>query len=974
MRPQPLPTLALTLLALGCAPTLGASRPSAPAQAPQGDPPGHVPIRFGDPPGAYPEPFFPDADHDPRFPTPGELLGQEHGSRLAHHGEIVAAFRRWSELSERMELFPMGRTHEGRELFYAVITSPENLSRLDGIRADLARLFDPRGLDEAQAQRILARTPPVAWMGYSIHGDELSGSDASLAVAHHLIADRGAGTARLLESIVVVIDPCMNPDGRQRILGMVEQSAGYTPSFDYASMQRGRWPYGRGNHYLFDMNRDWIAGTQPETRARWRTVLAFHPQLFVDAHEMGGLDTYLFYPQARPINPDLRPDHVRWQSLFAADIARAFDRHGWGYYTREWADGWAPFYSDAWGSLIGAVGMLYEQARTAGFPLMRASGEILTYREAVHHQAEASLACLGTLAERRSEILASYLAWKRTHVDPDGPAAGRALIVRPQGNVDRADALLAALLGQDVEVLHVDEGFQVPRGRGARGEEREEIAVPVGSLLVPMLQPQAPLVSAFLEFDHRMPLEDLVRERESLERKNESRIYDLTSWSLPLAFDLDAWWCELPGGVRATRLTTARERAGGVTSAAPADAPVYGWIVDGARDASVRFAARALELGLAVHWADEPFTAADRAFVRGSLLVRRHENDQRHPDLAALVERAAREARVEAVAVATGRSTDDGPDLGGGHFHLLARPRVAVLANAPVSSDRYGHLWHHLDVELGVPFTLLDAQQLGWTDLRRYNVLVLPPAGGALRPILAEVQDELGAWIEAGGTLIACGESAALLTRDDLGLSGVVLRSHALEELERYRAPALRERAAREIVIDEAALWGDQPGPSDARPEPTATNGEDETNGPPAPFSVPGETPEERESWLTRFSPRGATLLGECRAESWLTAGSGETLPVLVDGAQVYLSPPGVETAVRLAAAERLRLSGLLWPEARERLADSAWLTRESRGAGQVVLFASTPAFRGVQRGSARLFSNAVIYGPGLGASQPIAW
>lgn len=966
---SPLPTLLLVLLALGCGPSLGAARSAAPAQGP---PPERPPIRFGDPPGAYAEPFFPEADHDPRFPTPTELLGQEHGSRLARHAEILDAFRRWSEASERMRLYPMGTTHEGRELVYAVVTSPANLARLERIQADLARLFDPRGLSDAEAERILTDTPPVAWMAYSIHGDELSGSDASLAVAHHLIADRSRETAELLERVVVVIDPCMNPDGRQRILGMVEQSAGYMQSLDHASMHRGRWPYGRGNHYLFDMNRDWIAGTQPETRARWRAVLAFHPQLFVDAHEMGSLDTYLFYPQARPILGDLRADHVHWQGVFAADIARAFDQHGWGYYTREWADGWAPFYSDAWGSLIGAVGMLYEQARTAGFPLMRASGEVLAYREAVHHQAEASLACLRTLAARRTEILRAYLGWKRSHVDPATTPPERVLALRPQANVDRTDALLAALLAQGIEVGRATTALQGRAARGTRGEQLEALDLPEGTLLVPLLQPQAPLVNAFLGFDPRLPLEDLVRERESLERKGESRIYDITSWSLPLAFDLDAWWCDLAPGTDSERVQAVPTRAGTLAPPAEPARPVYAWIVDGARDASVSFAARALELGLAVHYADEIFSAAGRSFPRGSLLIRRHENDQRHPDLAALVERAAREARVEVVPTDSGRSPDDGPDLGGGHFHLLARPRVAVLANAPVASDRYGHLWHHLDVELGVPFTLLDAQELGWADLRRYNVLVLPPAGGGLRAILRGVADELAAWIESGGTLIACEESAALITRGNLELSQVVLRQHALDELERFRAPALRARAAREIRIDEQLLWDGVPTPS---PESAADQPESDAepkDDPKPPFSVPGETDEEREAWLTRFAPRGAMLLGECRAESWLTAGAGDTLPVLVDGSDVYLAPPSVETAVRLASTERLRLSGLLWPEARHRLADSAWLTRESRGAGQIILFASTPAFRGIQRGSARLFSNAVIYGPGLGAHQPI--
>ena len=157
------------------------------------------------------------------------------------------------------------------------------------------------------------------------------------------VAAVGRPDAELGERLVVVIDPVMNPDGRERIISMVEQSAGYTPNLDHESMHRGRWPYGRGNHYLFDMNRDWMAGTQPETRGRWQAVQSFHPQLLVDAHEMSSLDTFLFYPQAEPLNPHLPPRHLFWQRAYAEGAARAFDAWGWSYYTREWADGWAPF-------------------------------------------------------------------------------------------------------------------------------------------------------------------------------------------------------------------------------------------------------------------------------------------------------------------------------------------------------------------------------------------------------------------------------------------------------------------------------------------------------------------------------------------------------------------------------------------------------------------------------------------------------
>jgi len=956
MKPTFLELIALPLV-------LGCSAPVTQAQSgPQPrDPSRSAPIRFGDPTElAYSVPFFPDARHDPKFTTPDAILGQTHGSRLAHHAEILACFRAWAAESPRIRVETFGRTHEGRELVWAAISSPRNLARLDALRADLAQLADPRGLSEAEAQRILAG-PAVAWMGYSIHGDELSGSDAAIALGYHLVADTTAATEKLLDELVIVIDPCLNPDGRERIIGMVEQSAGLTPNLDYASMHRGRWPYGRGNHYLFDMNRDWMAGSQPETRARWQAVLSFSPQLFVDAHEMGSNDTFLFYPQARPHNPEQPAKTSEWHQRYGAEAARAFDAQGWAYYTREWADAWGPFYSDAWAALTGATGILYEQASTSGFPLRRDSGAILTYRQAVHHQLTASWANITTLAAHRAEALTDYLANGRRNVAAETPGNERMLVVQPSGNLRREEEFLRTLLGQGIEVERADEAFEGANVQHAEGASEATRAFPAGSWIVRARQPARQRVRAFLDFDVRYDSRSLQDEREELERRGRSKAYDVTSWSLPLAYGLDAAWCDArtvkSAAVRSAELT--RPELPLVTTE---PAPVA-WMVDATNDDSLAFAARALELGLAVHAADEAFTAAGRVFARGSLLVRRSENPGTPAEVWNKVRAAAAFARVEAVPAPTGLAPDlEQADLGGQHFHLLARPRVALLANSPISTDEYGHLWHHLDQRVGVPFTILDAQNFGSYDLRRYNVLIVPPSYG-LAGVLGEGKDALEGWIEQGGTLIACDSAAAELTAGALGLSAVELRQDALDELDVYARAVERERAALNVVVDESRLW--------SAPEQPPAEGE-------AKEAKPDEkTPEidaEDDRHARLFSPSGATLRASVHPEAWITAGMDETLPVLVSGSDVFLAKSPVTTAVRLDPEHTLRLSGLLWPEARARLADSAWLTVERKGHGQVILFASTPAFRGYQLASARLFANAVVLGPGLGADLPTDW
>lgn len=930
------------------------------------------------PPSAGPDiPFFADATHDPAVLAPDACLGHAVGARLASPEAIVGCFHRWAEASPRVRIATYARSHEGRELVRVVISSPENLDRLDQILADLGRLADPRGLSDADARRIVADTPAVGWFGYSIHGDEVSGADASLAFGYHLIAGQDSSVTELLERVVVVIDPVMNPDGRARTVSQVEQSASQVPNLDDSSMHRGRWPWGRGNHYLFDMNRDWLTGVAPETRGRWQGLLAFHPQLVVDAHEMGPQDTYLFYPYAEPINPHLAPTLAGWHQAFAADQSRAFDAHGWAYYTREWADGWYPGYTDAWAGLTGAVGMLYEQASTKGQPLLRRSGQRVSYRESVHAQAVSSMANLGTLARNREALLQDYLAYHRAQVQPDG--GGRALVIRPGRVPDREHALVALLLRQGVEVYRADAAFEARNGESVLSEARARLALPAGSYVVPEAQPRGALVRSALRFDMRFDAAFLRREREALERGEESKIYDLTAWNLGQAFALDAYWIDMPAVAR-TQITTMEERPADIV--APADGLVYAWVVDGRDDASATFAVQALERGLIVHVADEAFRTAGRDFARGSLLVRAGENvavakggngakGASNDDIAARVREAAEVARVQVHATSTGRSPTDGPDLGGNHLRLLSRPRVAVLSNAPVWPEGFGHIWQQLDQELRVPMSMLDVQHLGGHDLRRYNVLVIPPAGPGLTAVLAPHAERIAAWVRSGGTLIAIGAEGVALASKGLGLSQVRLRRDVLGTLPLYQDAARRDQAARRVTVDEAVVW--QGAPAGGAGDQGAEGAQDAAGGASGP--VGDALAQQQDEWMRRFAPQGAMLRALVNTRAWLTFGmdAGE-MPVLIMGDQSLMALPSVSVPVRLAGAATLRLAGLLWPEARARLAETAYATVESVGAGQIILFASPPSFRGIFRGTARLLSNAIVYGASLGANQPLHW
>ena len=504
-------------------------------------------------------------------------------------------------------------------------------------------------------------------------------------------------------------------------------------TLDPSAMQRGRWPYGRGNHYLFDMNRDWMVGACPETRGRWRVNLALRPQLFVDAHEMSGLDTFLMYPQSAPRHPELPSRLLHWQGVLADAHGEAFDAEGWGYYTREWADAWYPGYSDAWGSLSGAIGMLYEQGRQSGQPLERESGEIVPYREAVQ-QVVASWSNLESLARHRQAILTDFLAYHRSHVDGGTREGSERALFFP---VDGGERLLEVLLAQGVEVHPVDAGAGITSAVSALGERQEDEANVVRLLggpawCVPATQPRGGLVRAFLDFDPRIDAETVADERARLERGDSSRLYDVTAWDLgrQLVTRGEAWWgtpsmplAKALIGPEDPRIPT---RETGVVGAGTEPAYAFAISVDEPRFHA--FLARAFEAGIQVHMADRTFRARGSAgyeeLPRGSLLIRAHENG---PELDARIARVAEATGTRVLAVEGGRAPDlEAPDLGGQHFTLLHGPRIALVSGEGVSTADFGHVWQYLDEEVGAAVTLLEGSRLGGTDLRAYDVLVLP--------------------------------------------------------------------------------------------------------------------------------------------------------------------------------------------------------------------------------------------------------
>jgi hypothetical protein len=926
--------------------------------------------------------FEPDGTWDTTIPTPESVLGFPIGRRPARYEEVRRYLEALDAASDRIVVRTHGRTHEDRELVHAVIGTPERIAQLDAVRESMRRWADPR---QGGGDAVPADLPVVAWLGYSIHGDELSGCDAAVQAAYQLVAGTDARTRGILESVVVCIDPMQNPDGRERYLAQMQAANGRIPNPDDQSLQhRGFWPWGRANHYLFDLNRDWFTTVHPESRGRVTAISGWNPQLVVDGHEMGWNSTYLFSPPREPFNPHLPVTIRKWWETFAHDQAATFDRAGWSFYTREWNEEFFPGYGSSWAMYFGAVGILYEQGGTDGSVVRQTDGTYLTFREAVQHQYASTIANLDTAARNREALLRDYRAGRRAAVEAGRSGPVRAYVLVPGADPGAGARLAAALLRQGVEVQRATSALELRDATDFWGRSGSRRTVPAGSWVVSLAQPAAPLVRNLLDVHVAMPDSFLREERAYLENQKESRLYDVTTWSLPLAYGVEAYWTSQdvgrdlqPVDLQALETERAPEARGGT--------PSYGWVIDGAGVAAMQAIAHLLDEGLVLRVALDDFRVGGMAFRRGSALLRVNANPATLSDVLARVG-AATGATI--VPISSGRA-DAGPDLGGDRFPEIVPHRIALLTGMPVSFVSYGSLWHLLDHDIGTRVSSLDVQSFGDYDLAKYNVLVMPHVfGGAdsyARALGEGGVKKLKQWVQSGGTLVAIGAGAAFAADSSQALSAVRLRQDVLVE----HPPRLARLDLPEAQRMEGL--GDKPAPplTDAMPllggaarrfvERTRPRGVRLPLAAPLVIESPKDSRNlehlrRADARLRRFYPQGAFVRADVDAEHWLTAGVVSPLPVMVASDRALIARSPVHVVVRYAAYDSLALSGLLWPEAADRLARTACVTRESLGSGQIILFAEDPTYRRHTPALERLILNAAVLGPGLGTSRAAPW
>lgn len=887
--------------------------------------------------------MWPGAQYDPAIPTVKKTVGFEIGERIASHANLMKYFEALAVAQpNRVRLVEYAKTWEGRKLIVAMVGSEANMKRLPEIQAGIKKLADPRKTNDAEAARLIGNLPAVVMLAYGVHGNEISSPDAAMMTAYHLLASKNdKGIDSILANTIVMFDPIQNPDGRERFIHNFEIAEGLEASANPMAAEHAEpWPGGRTNHYMFDMNRDWFAMTQPETRGRIKTLLDWYPLVFVDLHEMGGDSTYYFTPEAVPYNPHIVKNQREMLIAFGKNDAKYFDQFGFRYFTREVYDAFYPGYGASWPIYYGGIAMTYENASSRGLLWEKTDGTVFSFAQSVQKHFVAGVATCETSAQNRKSLLENFYSYRKTAIEEGKTEASKEYVLLRKGDPTAADKLADLLVAQGIEVRKSKDAFQV-----------EGMTAPSGSYLISAAQPMKRMIRTLLDPDTKLE-DDFLKEQERRRKKKQrDEIYDVTGWSMPIQFNvqqvISKSMLSVPGEPVLAGKMPEGKLEGGKASVA--------YLIPWGTQASGRFLAEAFKANLKIVSAGKAFAQGARKYPNGTLILQVKDNPETvHDTVAKLV------VTTGADVVAVNSSwVDDGPNFGSNLNFNLKKPNIAILWDAPVSGSSAGATAYLLERQYGYPVTRIRVRSLGTADLSKFHVLIVPESQGAglateMGGGLKRVKD----WVAAGGVLVGVGNATAFLTSAAVGLLPIQ------QELLAKETPA----AAGAGPVSEA---GGRRGATGAAPTAAATATPVADGGP-----IAGKIFTKEEDYLKAIQSdrempddvAGVLCKAKVDTETWIGAGSQEYVSALVNGRAIYTPikiDRGVNAAVYAGPGDLLQ-SGYMWEENKKQLSYKPLVVVGREGRGLVVAFTADPNYRAYMDGLNILFLNAVLRGPGV--------
>ncbi|MEM1094370.1 MAG: M14 family metallopeptidase [Bacteroidota bacterium] len=813
------------------------------------------------------------------IPTHEAVFGHVIGDFHTDPSQTVAYFKAVAAASDRVTFGEYGKSYEGRSLVYAIVTSPENHARLEEIRQANLRLSDsPADVSDAD----LADMPAVVYMGYSVHGNEPSTTEAALMLLYYLAAGEGEMIDAILDNTVMIIDPVMNPDGRDRFVDWVNRNRGTTPVSDPQDREhREAWPGGRTNHYWFDLNRDWMPVQNPESKARIDLFHHWRPQVSTDYHEMGGNATYFFQPGIPSrTNPNTPARNQELTGAIGDYHARILDRIGALYYTRESFDDFYYGKGSTYPDVNGAIGILFEQASARA--LLRDTPDgVLDYAYTVRNQFLTSISSAEAVVALREDVLRHQRDFYAEVPEFVRNSDVKGYLISTARGASRVKELVDVLTRHRVRFHRLSRDTQANGMTFRAGDD----------LIVPLDQPQGRFLKAVMERTTTF---------------TDSLFYDVSAWTLPLAFDLDyAEVTSSTGNLLGDQIMADAigmgEMVGGRSQ--------VGYLMKWDRYYAPRALYKIQAMGIKPRLMKDPFTAIidgeEMMFDRGTVLIPAQPRDAtgKAPSGMAVfeaVQQVVADDHVNVYSISTGL-TPMGPDLGGRRTEVLPMPKMALVVGSGTSAYNAGEVWHLISHRFRMPISIVEASALGGADLSRYTTIIM--AGGSYGNVSA---DAVRNWVRGGGRLVTVSSGTDWAIRNNmidlepktLDLDSLVAGRPYDEINDVYGAQGIGG------TIFEAQL--------------------DVTH--PIAYSMP------------------------------------ETMPLFRNSSRLYEPSESPGTNVAVYTDDPL-LSGYVSEERLPLVAGSAAVIADGVGRGSIVAFTDNPNFRAFWYGTNRLFMNAIFFG-----------
>ena len=672
--------------------------------------------------------------------SPAEFLGYAVGTRFTPHWMVVSYFQYVAAtLPGTVKLQQYGETNEGRPLLAAFVGTSENIQNLESIRMNNLRLAN-QSSDKVAA--VEDNTPAIVWLSYNVHGNESSSTEASMLTLYDMANPANSKTKKWLKNTVVVIDPCINPDGRDRYVNWYNTVVGknYNPRID-AREHREPWPGGRTNHYNFDLNRDWAWQTQVESRQRLKLYNQWLPQVHVDYHEQGINNPYYFAPAAQPYHEAVTQWERDFQVTIGRNNAKYFDGHGWLYFTKEVFDLFYPSYGDSYPILNGGIGMTYEQGGggAGGLGVIKEEGDTLSLVDRVMHHYTTSLSTIEISSLNAARLVKEFHKFFNDAVTTGAGEYKTYVIKYSDGDAERIHSLLELL---DKNNIRYGSGTGTGKGYNYSNGKEESFAIASGDIVISSFQPRAVMVKALFE-----PKTRLV----------DSSTYDITAWSLPYVYGLNAY-----ASRERLNITDKYSRKQDSTNT-PSD--VYGYVIRWQGVKSVKAVGELLQKGIRLRFAKRPFEVSGQQFDRGAVLVLKTSNEAFGSSLWSIAAQVCNDNHVKLNTVTTG-FVDKGYDFGSDKVSVLREPKIALFTGEGTSSNAAGEVWHFFEKEINYPLTLINANDAGRANWDNIDVLIMPD--GNFRFLSdPSASMEFKQWIMKGGRVIAMEGAVAQLSGQD---------------------------------------------------------------------------------------------------------------------------------------------------------------------------------------------------------------